>query len=235
MKLRETRYGYMLYNPLDMYIGRSFDLYGEFSEGEANFFREVVPEGGIAIDVGANIGAHTIPLAKRCDTVVAFEPQRLVFQTLCANVALNGLTNVQTFHAGVGAEPGSVVIPDLDPNQEQNFGGLHISGHESGNLVPIVPLDSFAVPKVHLIKIDVEGMELEVLKGAKGMIKHHKPVLYVENDRVENSEALCEFISDLGYEYEEHRTPLFNPENFAKHEENVFGQIVSINLACWPK
>jgi FkbM family methyltransferase len=195
----------------------------------------VVPEGGIAIDVGANIGAHTIPLAKRCDTVVAFEPQRLVFQTLCANVALNGLTNVQTFHAGVGAEPGSVVIPDLDPNQEQNFGGLHISGHESGNPVPIVPLDSFAVPKVHLIKIDVEGMELEVLKGAKGMIKHYKPVLYVENDRAENSEALCEFISDLGYEYEEHRTPLFNPENFAEHKENVFGQIVSINLACWPR
>ena len=83
----------MLYNPRDMYIGRSLDLYGEFSEGEVEVFAQILREGDLALDLGANIGCHTVFMAKKVGdkgVVIAVEPQRLIFQLLSANVALNG-------------------------------------------------------------------------------------------------------------------------------------------------
>ena len=87
----------MLYNFHDLYIGRSLDLYGEYSEGEIDLFGQIVQPGQVVVEVGANIGAHTVFLAHRSGPaarVLAFEPQRIVFQTLCANLALNSITNV---------------------------------------------------------------------------------------------------------------------------------------------
>ena len=87
----------MLYNEHDIYIGRSLDLYGEFSEGECDVFRQLIQPGWTVLELGANIGSHTVFLAKRVGPsgrVIAFEPQRIVFQTLCANIALNNLLNV---------------------------------------------------------------------------------------------------------------------------------------------
>jgi FkbM family methyltransferase len=234
MKLLQARHGWMLVNELDMYVGRSFDLYGEFSQGEVDMFDALVQDEHIVVEVGANIGAHTVPLAKRAAAVLAFEPQRLVFQTLCANVALNGLRNVRTIHAAVGAQPGMTVIPDLDPDVEQNFGCLPATGHEHGEQTMVAPLDAYYLPRVDLIKIDVEGMELEVLKGAAGMIERYRPLLYVEDDREENREALRAHITGLGYRFEEHKPLLFNPDNHAGNAENVFGQVLSSNLICYP-
>lgn len=234
MKLLEARYGWMLVNPLDMYVGRSFDLYGEFSQGEVDMFDALVQPDHVVIEVGANIGAHTVPLAKRAAAVLAFEPQRLIFQTLCANVALNGLRNVRTLQAAVGAEPGFTMIPDLDPDQEQNFGGMPATGHEYGEQTPIIPLDAIALPRVDFIKIDVEGMEIEVLKGATGMIQRFRPLIYVEDDREDKRDALRAYITQLGYRFEEHKPALFNPENHRGHDENVFGRIQSHNLVAYP-
>jgi len=224
----------MLINEHDMYVGRSFDLYGEFSQGEVDMFDALVQPEHIVIEVGANIGAHTVPLAKKAAGVIAFEPQRLVFQTLCANIALNDLRNVRTVYAAVGAQPGTTVIPDLDPDVEQNFGCMQATGHEHGEPTVVMPLDAYYLPRVDLIKIDVEGMELEVLKGAAGMIERFRPLLYVEDDREENSEALREHITGMGYRFEEHNPLLFNPDNHAGNAENVFGKVLSSNLICYP-
>src|SRR5687768_6606900 len=82
-RLKDCRYGRMLYNVNDLYVGRSLDLYGEFSEGEVEVFRQLVRPGDLVMDVGANVGAHTVWFAKAVGpggVVLAFEPQRLVFQ-----------------------------------------------------------------------------------------------------------------------------------------------------------
>jgi hypothetical protein len=80
------------------------------------------------------------------------------------------------------------------------------------------------------LKIDVEGMELRVLMGATGLIAAHKPMLYVENHRPQNSEALVAFIHSLGYRLYWHKPPLYNPDNFLRNPHNVFGDVVSLNL-----
>ena len=88
----DAKYGRMLYNPNDKYIGRSLNLYGEFSEGEIALFRQLIKPGFVVLDIGANIGCHTVFMAQAMENsgrVIAIEPQRLTHQLLCANVALN--------------------------------------------------------------------------------------------------------------------------------------------------
>src|ERR1043165_865505 len=96
--IRRCRYGTMMYLRKDMYVGRSFAEYGEYSEGEVDIFRQVLRPGDLALDIGANLGSHTLPLAQFVGPtggVYAFEPQRILFQILCGNVALNEIGNVR--------------------------------------------------------------------------------------------------------------------------------------------
>jgi FkbM family methyltransferase len=224
----------MLYNPADMYVGRSIDLYGEFSRGEVEMFDALVRPEHVVFDVGANIGAHTVWFAKRAKFCFAFEPQRLIFQMLCANVALNGLRNVQAFNAAVSDEAGVTRVPLLNPEMQNNFGALPAFGHDEGEPTMVMTLDEIDPPRVDFIKIDVEGHELQVLKGAQKIIKKFRPVLYVENDRKEKSEALIAFIREMNYSVDDHTPFLYSPDNFVGNKENVFGNIVSINVVCSP-
>src|SRR6185503_18246577 len=96
LEIYQTRDGPMMAFRHDVYIGRSLELYGEFSPSERELLGQLVKPGGVLVEVGANIGAHTIALARACapGKLYAFEPQQRVFQVLCANLALNGVTNV---------------------------------------------------------------------------------------------------------------------------------------------
>lgn len=232
-RMCQARAGLMLYNRHDMYIGRSLELYGEFSEGEVELFRQTIKPGMLAVEVGANIGAHTLALSKLVGDqgrVFAFEPQRIVYQTLCANLALNSVLNVDCRCLAVGAEAGSLFVPPLDYNATNNFGGLGLGGYASGEPTQVITLDALNLPRCEFLKADVEGMELEVIKGAEATIRRCQPMLYIENDREEKSSALIRYIDSLEYDLYWHRPPLFNPSNFLKNPENVFGQIVSSNM-----
>ena len=236
--LKDCRHGKFLFLRRDQYVGRSLDLYGEFSELEATLFEQIVHTGDVVVEVGANIGAHTARLARLVGprgTVVAFEPQRFIFQLLCANVALNELFNVYAYQFAVGAEPGSLNVPPLDYRAANNFGGISLPGKAVGEQVRIMPLDQFGLPSLRLLKIDVEGMEIGVLHGARKSIARYRPILYVENDRKQHSEALIGLIESYGYNLWWHFPPLFNPANFAGNTDNVFGGTSSINLLCMPK
>src|SRR6185312_10827709 len=110
-------------------------------------------------------------------------PQRLMFQALCANVALNSCANVFTRQAAVGAAIGTVQVPVLDPREHNNCGGLSLLGPRSGEPVPMVTVDSLELVDCQFMKIDVEGMEVEALRGAVATIERFRPILYIENDR----------------------------------------------------
>jgi FkbM family methyltransferase len=231
--LAQTKYGQMLVNELDQYVGKSLLLYGEFSAGEQALFAHLIQPGWVVIDIGANIGAHTLWFSKIVGPdgmVIAYEPQRLVFQMLCANMALNQVNNVFCRQAAIGAVDNVIQIGSLDPDQNNNFGGIPLEAMPGGETVPVERLNT----PCHFIKIDVEGMEQEVLLGAARMIEQWRPWLYVENDRIERSDDLIKQIRDMGYTPYWHITSMYNVENFRHIPENIFGDIASINMLCAP-
>lgn len=233
--LTETRNGPMLVLDNDEYVGRSFVSYGEFSQGEVDFFAKVLRQGMVVCDVGANIGAHTVAFARmvgKNGMVFAYEPQRILHQMLCANVALNGLDNVFTYQVAIGAEDSTVKMFRPDYEARGNFGGLSLDILSGGEeTTAVMPLN---VP-CHFLKIDVEGMELQVLQGAADMIRSCQPLMYIENDREDKAAALINFIRELGYTPRWHLTPLFNPDNVRKNAENVWGKpLVSVNVIAVP-
>ncbi len=229
--------GYCIYNKNDMYIGKSVEKYGEFSELEADMFKQICQKGDVVIEIGANIGTHTMILSKlvgETGVVLAYEPQRIVFQTLCANMSINSITNVHTFQEVVSSENGVFPIPEIDYNKTNNFGGISLEKFTKGTLVQKHKLDNLInrINKLKFIKIDVEGMESDVLKGAKELIKKFKPILYIENDRIEKSKELIELIQSYGYKLYWHLPPLYNKNNFTNDSDNIFGKIVSVNMLC---
>lgn len=168
-QLIEAQHGTFLINKRDTWIGLSLSTYGEWEEVTINLLAEFIEEGDTFVDVGANIGAYTIPFAKlvtQTGRVISFEPQRIVSQLLTANVALNEVTNVGVFNAGVGNSNTPLEVPDVLYNIEANFGSISLVqswSKASTSLVPQVQLDNVFVDECpSLIKIDVEGMELRV-------------------------------------------------------------------------
>jgi FkbM family methyltransferase len=234
----DTRYGPMLCNKHDVYVGGSLIVYGQFSDGESALFRLLLPKGAVVIEAGANIGALTIPLAQHVGPdglVLAYEPQRLAFQLLNANVALNSLTNVITRQAALGASQGTIPVPMLDPTTTNNVGGMDVFGHQTGEPVPLRRLDDYGdLVRLDLIKADVEGNELRVLLGANRLITTHLPMLYLEADRPDQTPALIGTLEQYGYRLWLHRPPLYSDSNYNGRTENIFirdgAGIVSINL-----
>lgn len=229
IQIIDARYGKMMVHKLDRYIGRSFIEYGEFSEGEVEVFRQMITKDSIVIDVGANVGAHTVVFAKLAKEVYAFEPQKHIFHILCGNVALNELHNVHCFNVACG-DGSEVHYQDIDMAHLNNMGASSLADMTQGKEIPTIPLD---IP-CHFLKIDVEGMELQVLQGAAEMIKFARPVIYLENDRPDKSRQLIEFINSLGYKCYWHGTALFNADNHFGNQDNVFPGIGSINMLCVP-
>jgi len=146
---KPTRHGLFAYLRNDAYIGRSLDLYGEWCEGEIAILRQIVRPGDTVLDVGANVGTHTIPLAGMVGPtgiVHAFEPQRITHQLLCANIALNGHLNVHAHNAGVGAREGRMVVPHLPSlDHPANFGAFSLLDRRAGDIGRIVTVDSLGV------------------------------------------------------------------------------------------
>ncbi|HNB59890.1 MAG TPA: FkbM family methyltransferase, partial [Phycisphaerales bacterium] len=141
-----------------------------------------------------------------------------------------GLIGVRPVVESAGAEPGAVVVPTINYNSENNFGGLELGKYESGERVPVTTIDRLELPRCHLLKIDVEGMELEVLRGATQTLARLRPLLYLENDRPENSPPLIEFLLNAGYRLYWHTPPLFHPGNFYGNDDNEFPKLVSANM-----
>jgi len=236
VRIKRTRFGLMAYNANDIFVGRSIDCYGEYSRDEALLFAQLVTPGAVVIDVGANIGALTLFLSQAAGArgaVVAIEPQRAIYQLLCANLALNEINNVRAIHAAAGRSHGRAFVPASDYASSGNFGGVELNDIK-GEPVDVISIDSLGLPGCQFIKIDVEGHEHLVIAGAAETIARFKPVLYVENDRRHQSPDLIRQIRDLDYTPYWHLPPLYSPDNFYRNPTNVFPGTVSIDMMCLP-
>lgn len=229
----ECRDGIFMVPKNDQYVGKSLISYGEFSHLEFDIFQKLILPHFNILEIGANLGAHTVPLAKICNRIVAIEPQPFCFKYLQSNVYLNNLDNAKCYNLGFSDVTKSMWVP-TPTNAITNFGGISLQDTNVGVEVTVIPgnmIQSHDGP-FEFIKIDVEGMELEVLKG---LDLSYGPILYMENDRVEKSHDLIEYCWAQGYSLYWHTPLLYNPHNFNKNKDNVFGNIASFNMVCFPK
>lgn len=235
LHVRRCRDGIMMFNPKDRYIGRALEVYGEFSYAEAIVFDQIVRRGDTVLDIGANMGAHTLHLSRGVGLqgrVLAFEPQRGVFQLMCANMALNIVTNVEPHWAAVGSRSGQIIVPRLDITSTNNFGALRLGQAEKGDVVRMVAIDELELAACSMIKMDIEGMEYEALQGASDTLKRLKPILYIENDGDDRSPDLINLILSLDYRIWWHLPAYFNPNNYNGVAGNLFPRELSVNMLC---
>ena len=85
-----------------------------------------------------------------------------------------------------------------------------------------------------MIKIDVEGMELAVLRGGNTLIRENRPVVFVENNDAKRSAPLIDHLMSLGYSLYWHFSPFYNAANFFGNANDVFGGLVDANMLCVP-
>jgi FkbM family methyltransferase len=207
LKLKYCRYGWMLFS--GPFIGKCFDLYGQYSEAEIAMMRSFLRDGSTVIDVGANIGDLTIPLSKivgESGKVYAIESHPDNIHVLCANLALNSIRNTKAINA--------FVATSKDVDTGSNVWGEFAYVSQSWR-TPFLALDSLDLASCDLIKVDVDGKELDVLQSGEMQIERHRPILYFENDVREASSKLLSYAMEkLGYDLYWHPAPIFDEDNF---------------------
>lgn len=186
---------------------------GRYERNLVDWARELAPSSKQFVDCGAHMGSWTLVMAAHFREVHAFEPQRLVFQQLCGNAALNGLTNVFAYNTGLDAESGRLALhrPGVDRGSSSArpdvVARFQVDGIPTSlEYIPVTTLDSFSetLDDVGLIKIDVEGLELRVLQGAvKVLQRNNLPKVLFEcwsNDWYQDAKRkLLAFLDNLGY------------------------------------
>jgi FkbM family methyltransferase len=153
----------------------------------------------VFLDIGAHTGLFCLGVQDLCAKIYAWEPQRIVFNLLAGTVAINSLEHIWLYGCALGACNGLIPIPTFDYRKSTNFGGVEFGGRQkygigqepgtwNGETTPLRTLDSFNFVRVDVVKIDVEGMEMDVLKGAVETIQKHRPKILIEHGKTKREE-----------------------------------------------
>ncbi len=201
--------------------------------------RQHFGDGVVAVDCGANIGVRTVEWARGMTawgSVVAIEAQERIYYALAGNITINNCFNAQAIHAAAGAAPGMLRIPVPDYRLPATFGSLELRKSSSNEfigqtidyseeklaLVRMITIDELNLARLDLIKIDVEGMELEVLQGASATLGRLRPIIIVERLKAPE-EQIAAVLSSYGY----HRFP-FGLNFLAVHPSDPTRQAIKL-------
>jgi len=220
-------------DPSDYVQSQSF-WYGTKDKWEILHLRQILSQGAVIFDVGANFGYYSLVLAhflQRNCTVFAFEPNPQTYQLLCNNISLNKMETV------IHAQPMGLSDSDDEASFVEPVGNTGATTLVKGRGIRVTTLDSFVrdhqVSKVDLIKIDVEGMERLVLRGARSLLESMAaPMILIEihpHTLRRAGTSAAELISDirlLGFEIYELRRDTLRPLRTIPRGNNY------INVLC---
>lgn len=227
--IADAKYGRFAFFRNDDPIGACLHYYGEWAQQEMDLFDLFLTESSNVIDVGANIGTHSVYFSKKCNNgnIFAIEPQVYISEFLNTNLLLNGCFNVVPIRAACGSEEKEMRMLNINPfeGQKVNYGEFKVNDNEGKGLhTNCITLDSFMKYSIpfHLIKLDVEGLEVDVLNGAVNLINQSKPMLYIEFNNKEGNDALLNKIYSLGYIPYWHVYNKHNTNNHNKQSKNIW-------------
>ena len=243
-ELSPSRSGAIFHHPGSDLIGTALKIYGEWAHNEIELLLSLIDFGCCVYDVGAFVGTHSLAFAERVGPsgkVFAFEPNKFSFWLLAMNTCTERRANIRSFNLAIGASNGFVKSVSSD---KTNL-GLSVLQETADEFdrdgVLLKSLDSLGLDSdPSLIKIDVEGMELDVLEGAAVTIARSRPFIYAEVNTVAKALALLGWSRENNYDCLGCSHLAFNPGNFALNSNNIYGNgrecalllIASENLQC---
>lgn len=230
-------------------ITKSLRVNGTWAEFEINLakmFSKGV-DAPTVVDIGANLGAFTVPIAKQLEQwggcVYSYEPQRIIFQQLCANVYINRLDNVYAMNVGLGNQCEKIKLPKVDYWSTRNIGSVSLLEDIRGvtkveyskketEEISINMLNNLRITGVcTFVKIDVEGFELQVLQGGSEFLENNNypPILFEEwrankfsgdvNVSIQQRQrAVRSVLQRMGYVISDFD---FGNEKLAQHPKNI--------------
>jgi FkbM family methyltransferase len=193
-------------------IDLSIYLFGRFEREVFQAYKKIIQPGSVVLDIGANIGAHTLPMALLCGqagAIYAFEPTLYAIDKLKENLSLNPSLRQQTFiHHALLTNQSDSSAPDSIPSSWQlsDCGNDERHPQHGGRYrrlgdAAVVTLDQFAkqrsLQRIDLIKLDVDGNEWPVLWGAAQTIARFKPTIIMEFSLDYDKESFAEILTFL--------------------------------------
>ncbi len=173
---------------------------GSYEYGKQRAFQEVVRQGSVVYDIGANVGFYTLLASKlvgRSGQVYAFEPAPRNCRLLQRHLEMNGVDNVSVVQMAVFSTNGEALF---DSSANHSMGHLAACGTLK---VPTIAIDRFvfdqAMPAPEVIKIDVEGAELEVLKGSYQTLCRHRPLILLATHGAAVHRECCRILEEHGF------------------------------------
>jgi FkbM family methyltransferase len=234
--------------------------YGEWAENEITFLRRFIDAGSTVVDVGAYVGTHTLAFRRfvgKTGRVIALEAQPETFELLKKSLMANLEAEKTTEYAGqvrleqavAFSEEGWISIPIINALATGSFGSASLAevvsesstkeqpegNSEAHATVRTLTIDSLSLDACSLLKIDVEGMEDAVLRGASETLSRYKPIVYCECNSVEAGMKSMLVLKNKGYQIFAHVVDAFNPQNHFGSLENIFEGAREVALLGIPK
>lgn len=224
LKQTNTIHGNMFYIMDDPTIGRSLELYGEYCQPEIELLKGIVQPDYWVYDIGANIGTHTIGLAPYVKKVIAFEPDMDLYDVLVTNLSITAKENVVPVRLALGDHQSTI-------STQFDYGKTKVIHGSDGHITAFDMIEGF--PGVDLVKIDVEGQELTVLRGMRNTLLTDKPILFIEMQDPNTYKETFDYLKQFNYDMWWAACATFNPNNNKKNAEDVFGpQHGVVNWLC---
>jgi FkbM family methyltransferase len=233
LKVVDTNNGPMAVYINDTIVSQSIAMFGEYSFNEIRVMSRYLNAESLYVDVGTNIGYHAMSVSQHIGCpVIGFEPHPSHFAVAAYNTQNK---NIKLFNAAVSNKAGTLIIDDFDPNEIGNYGEVHIES--KGVEVPAIKLDEVQDLKTicTVIKIDVEGNELNVLKGASRTIKKHRPVIFFEALEDSNWDKCREYLAERDYlmYWVVCKVKPLN-ETYKSPKEHPFANLAAFNILAVP-
>lgn len=169
-----------------------------FEVSELKMIRKYLPHNSTYVDIGANIGNHLVffGLCAAPNKIFGFEPNPEIFSILEKNVTLNYLQKkTDLYQIAIGSQKSKGTLVGSTNIGDAFYTDKSVDVNQTGD-IEILPLDDIIKEKIDFLKIDVEGMELEVIKGSMNRISSDKPVIFIESDKID---AVIELLKPDNY------------------------------------
>jgi FkbM family methyltransferase len=227
----ETFFGIMYYLKTDIPIGASIARYGEWSGIEIALHKNFIKDTSTVIDIGANIGSHTLAYARMAyhGRVFFFEPQPLLFSLIEYTLSRNSLSNVFGRNVAVASKKGQLFVEIPDYERLGNFGLPNtlsaVIDEVSSLKIEAIAIDDLALESCDFIKIDAEDATLDILFGMQKCIVGFSPHIALEILDIQAGWNAIQYIKECVSNYDVffYRFKSFNKRNFAENDRNIFG------------